>query len=53
MSGKDIPRLDEIDKEEWWDVWRSFKGDDREAFEKRWAEFATLKAERERRKNLN
>lgn len=48
----DTTPLDEFDREEWWDVWRAFRGDTRDEFEKAWAEFAAKKAEHKRRKGL-
>jgi hypothetical protein len=45
MSGT---RLDEYDKEEWWDVARRLNADiTREEYEQQWAEFVALKKGKE------
>jgi hypothetical protein len=47
-------RLNELDKDEMWDVARVLKpGVTREEFEEMWAEFCEMKDEHERRKALS
>jgi hypothetical protein len=43
-----MTRLDELDREEWWDVRRAIKPDaDRAEFDEEWLEFQAWKARRE------
>ncbi len=47
-------KLDEHDKNEWWDICRALKPSTTwEQFEELWADFQTKKAERLRRKELS
>lgn len=47
-------KLDELDKEEMWDVGRRIvPGYTREKFERDWEEFLALKAEHERQRGMN
>lgn len=46
-------RLDELDKEEWWDVCRRMRPDmTREQYDADWKEFIAMKAEHQRQRSL-